>query len=147
LTTVRPSAAVAAMHEVATQILFDRQTASVMESGICALRDWQVFERAFPIFDVGFDGPAHRQIRLRMVCADWNTSPPSIELCNWAGQLVNAVPHPETGRPFVCAPGAREYHRHPSHTGDLWDAYRGCSSYDLGGILTQIWHAWRKGPQ
>jgi hypothetical protein len=146
------------MHEVATKILFERQTGSVMESGICALRDWKVFEHAFPIFDVGFDGPVHRQIRLRMVCADWNTSPPSIELRSWAGQLMSAVPpdatgmfhqgpHPETGRPFVCAPGSREYHRHPSHTADLWDAYRGRSSYDLGGILTQIWHAWRKGPR
>lgn len=145
------------MHEVAARLLFDRQTGAIVESGVCELRHWCVFERAFPIFDVGFDGEPHRQIRLRMQCEDWNTTPPSIDLKNWDGSLMIAVPrdargmfnsspHPGTGRAFVCAPGAREYHRHPSHTSDAWDAYRSNSSYDLGGILTQLWNSWRKGP-
>src|SRR5258706_394570 len=32
--------------------------------------------------------------------------------------------HPDTGRPFLCLPGIREYHNHPQHTGDDWLLHR-----------------------
>ncbi len=41
--------------------------------------------------------------------------------------------------------GAREYHTHPSHVGDVWESVKASSSFTLGGILTQLWHAWLKG--
>jgi hypothetical protein len=32
--------------------------------------------------------------------------------------------HPQTGRPYLCLPGIREYHSHPQHSGDDWLRYR-----------------------
>ncbi|MES2304296.1 MAG: putative metal-binding protein [Gemmatimonadota bacterium] len=59
--------------------------------------------------------------------------------------VFNGGAHPATGRPFVCMRGSREYHAHPSHIAELWEGIRRSSAYDLGGILTQLWHAWQKG--
>lgn len=33
--------------------------------------------------------------------------------------------HHQTGRPFLCRPGTREYHQHFQHGDDPWDRYRG----------------------
>jgi len=35
-------------------------------------------------------------------------------------QLQNLTQKDETGLPFVCIPGVREYHHHPAHSGDSW---------------------------
>jgi len=40
--------------------------------------------------------------------------------------------------------GVREYHTHPSHTGDVWENYKDRSGYDLGGLLTQVWRVWQQ---
>ena len=76
--TVRRSAGAVAMHELATQLLFEKQTASVIDSGICALRAWKVLERAFHPYSRRrvVTGPAHRQIRLRMNSARTGTRVP-----------------------------------------------------------------------
>ncbi len=38
---------------------------------------------------------------------------------------LNHGHHPILGRPFICIRGTGEYHLHPSHLADPWDAYRG----------------------
>lgn len=139
------------MHELASRELFNKQTKSLVR--IAAMRDWSVFTIEFPIIDVGFSAP-NNDIRIRMTCNDWNALPPSIEFFNFSGEYLltirkdpkgvfNKSNHPRTGRPFICMVGSLEYHTHPSHTADLWSGHKGKPGNDLGGILTQVWNAWK----
>ena len=47
--------------------------------------------------------------------------------------------HPDTGRPFLCLPGIREYHNHPQHTGDDWLLHRTTGAGRLAVICERIW--------
>jgi hypothetical protein len=47
--------------------------------------------------------------------------------------------HPDTGRPFLCLPGIREYHNHPQHTGDDWLLHRATGAGRLAVICERIW--------
>jgi hypothetical protein len=47
--------------------------------------------------------------------------------------------HPDTGRPFLCLPGIREYHNHPQHTGDDWLLHRSTGAGRLAVICERIW--------
>jgi Predicted metal binding domain len=49
--------------------------------------------------------------------------------------------HPNTGRPFFCVPGIREYHDHPQHTGDPWLLHRAGGEGSLATICDRIWRA------
>lgn len=143
------------MHDDACRLLFVMQTSGVGDE-ICQLRSWQIFNRTYPIFDVGFRssrGPA--SIRIRMLCDNFNELPPSIELLTLNGKFLNPVErdpagvfnssaHPLTGRPFICMRGSREYHTHSSHLTDSWESIRELPGYDLSGILTQVWRAWSR---
>lgn len=46
--------------------------------------------------------------------------------------------HPATGRPFLCLPGIREYHTHPTHSGDDWLLYRSRGDGRLAVICERI---------
>lgn len=117
--------------------------------------DWTILEANYPILDVVFNHAIAAALRLRLNCTDWDELPPSIELLNATGKQLDTAPpnvgsvfnggaHPSTGRPFVCMRGAREYHTHSSHTTDIWDNYRGTSGMDIGGIVLQLWRAWKR---
>jgi hypothetical protein len=47
--------------------------------------------------------------------------------------------HPDTGRPFLCIPGVRQYHSHPQHTGDPWLLHRPPRGGSLAVICERIW--------
>lgn len=47
--------------------------------------------------------------------------------------------HPQTGLPFICLPGVREYHNHPQHTGDSWLLHRHRHEGDLIVICERLW--------
>ena len=47
--------------------------------------------------------------------------------------------HPDTGRPFLCVPGVRQYHSHPQHTGDPWLLHRPPRGGSLTVICDRIW--------
>lgn len=47
--------------------------------------------------------------------------------------------HPNTGRPFLCLRGIREYHEHPQHSGDEWLLYR--TEMSLFTIVMSMWRA------
>lgn len=49
--------------------------------------------------------------------------------------------HPETGRPFFCVPGIRQYHGHPQHSGDSWLLHRQTREGSLATICDRIWRA------
>lgn len=138
------------MHELVSRALFEDQLKGLVR--IAGMREWTIFTIEFPIIDVGFTA-TNKEIRIRMVCTDWNEMPPSIELLAHSGQylphirtdpkgIFNNSQHPFTGRPFICMIGSREYHTHTSHLNDHWSNYKGKPGYDLGGILTRVWNAW-----
>lgn len=140
------------MHELVSRALFEEQTKGMER--IARMRGWTNFKVEYPIIDVCFSD-VNKDIRIRMVCSDWNELPPSIEFLTFSGNhllsirtdpggVFNNSPHPTTGRPFVCMIGSREYHTHPSHINDDWSKHKDKPGNDLGGILTQVWRAWGK---
>jgi hypothetical protein len=142
--------AVVVMHELGSQRLFADQTKGIERIG--RMRGWTIYGIVYPIIDVGFIGE-NKDVRVRMICNDWDELPPSIELLSLAGArlptfrtdpkgVFNRSAHPITGHPFICMIGTREYHTHTSHTTDYWDKHKNKPGNDLGGILTQVWNAW-----
>lgn len=126
---------------------------ALLTSELCESRGWRIVTGAFPLLDVEFSASGRVAMRVRLVCDDWDALPPSVSFHSAEGTALAALPtapntpfnnsaHPVVGRPFLCMVGSREYHTHPSHTGDLWENYRGKPGYDLGGLVTQIWRAW-----
>jgi hypothetical protein len=143
------------MHELISRKLFDQQIAGLSER-LAQTRNWIFHCLDYPVIDCEFRNSGRTPLRLRFQCNDWNALPPAIELLNADGTALTTLPsnstnvfnssaHPITGRPFICMRGSREYHTHSSHTSDSWDNLKGLEAYSLGGILTQIWHAWLKG--
>ena len=143
------------MHPLAVKALFDQEVEHFTPA-LARRRGWVLPSIAFPVIDCSFTASGRTTLRVRLLCDDWNDLPPSVGLHAADGSLLGALPpnptgvfhqgpHPVTQRPFVCMRGTREYHTHPSHVGDLWENVKNSSSYSLGGILTQLWHAWQKG--
>lgn len=148
---------VAAVHELISRRLFD-EAGAPLDADLCASRGWTIIAASYPTLEVQFDAAGRTAMRVRLLCDQWNELPPSIVLLDGTGQLLGSPPatprgqfnpsaHPTTGRPFVCMVGSREYHTHPSHTGDRWANYRDHPSYTLGGIVTQLWRAWQEVPR
>jgi hypothetical protein len=142
------------MNRAAAHALFDEQVRHIA-GDLLESRTWRVFQRAFPILDVGFEMEGRVPFRVQMSCEDWNDVPPAIALMTFDGAYLTAVPtgptgifhagpHDVTKRPFICMAGSREYHTYSGHVNDLWDNYKNVSGYSLGGILEQIWSAWLK---
>lgn len=143
------------MHTAAARALFEEEVAHFTPE-LAARRGWQFHSLDFPLVDCSFNAPGRTQLRLRLLCDNWNELAPSISLHTADGALLtqlppnptgvfNQGPHPSTGKPFICMRGAREYHNHTSHLNDYWESVKDNSSYTLGGILTQLWNAWQKG--
>jgi hypothetical protein len=143
---------VAAVHEAVSRQLFE-DAVNGFSPELCMARGWILRLAEYPLLEIDFTADARQAVRIRLKCDGWNSTPPSVEWFDTAGNVLPSLPqgpggqlnngaHPQTGRPFVCMAGVREYHTHPSHTGDLWDGYKNRPGYDLGGIVTQIWRAW-----
>jgi len=143
------------MNEVISKAIFDAQAVHLANPRLLELRGWIVNSLDYPTVDITFTAPARRPFRVRMIAKDWDTSPPAIELLSASGEylttittpkgsgVINAGLHHNTQRPFICTPGSLEYHTHQNHVGDKWENYQRKSAFDLGGILTQIYSAWR----
>ncbi len=143
------------MHPAAAKALFD-EDAQHLSAALAARRGWTLHAVAYPLIDCSFSAPNRTTLRLKLACDDWNDLPPSITLHTADGTPLSALlnnptgvfnggPHPVTHRPFVCMRGSREYHTHPSHVADRWESLQNLANYNLGCILTQVWHAWQKG--
>jgi hypothetical protein len=143
------------MHPAAAKELFDRDV-TFLSPALAQRRRWIIHSLEFPIIDCSFTAANRTPLRLRFTCNDWNDLPPSITLHTADGSPLTAALsnptgvfhpglHPITNHFFICMRGSREYHTHPSHVSDPWENLKGSSSYDLGGILTQVWRAWQKG--
>lgn len=99
----------------------------------------------YPAARLGYTGTAvpllgqrrEAAVVVTLRCDNYDTEPPSVAFAtDWAATAelpFEAWPkgpgmvarHHETGRPFLCRPGTREYHRHFQHGDDPWDKYRG----------------------
>jgi hypothetical protein len=141
------------MHSAASKALFDKQAGFL--PALLVERQWEVISKNFPLLDVVFTGAGRVPLRVQFSCPDWNELPPAIRLMDCNGSYLTNIPrdptgvfnpsaHPTTGKPFICMRGSLEYHIHPSHVNDPWEQLRNKSAYDLGGICTQVWRAWKK---
>lgn len=142
------------MLEALSRTAFDHDVGRI-DARSARIYGWTIVEASHPVLDVVFTHDTAAALRLRLDCTDWDELPPAIELLDVDGKhldtappnvggVFNPGPHPITGHPFVCMRGAREYHTHGSHLTDLWDNYRGISGMDLGGIVLQLWRAWKR---
>lgn len=142
------------MLEALSRAAFDRDV-SRLTARTAAKYGWKVITATYPVFDVLFEHATARPFRVRLTCDNWDDQPPSIDLLDASGAYLSVVPphvgnvfnpsaHRNTGRPFVCMRGAREYHTHESHTSDYWANYRGQEGNDLLGLVAQLWRAWKR---
>ncbi len=138
------------MHEVLARANFEADVANLSDA-MAVSYGLIVNARSFPVLDVTVNHT--RPLRLRMVADNWDDLPPSIELLNPDGSplskpipggIFHPGPHPNTGRPFICMRGTREFHTHSGHLNESWSQYRGMDGMELIGILLQITDAWRK---
>lgn len=95
---------------------------------------------------------------LRLDCSDYNSQPPLVVLCDADGHLLPDARWPHTGgqrgivaghpilgpRKFFCRPGTREFHTHPDHEDQPWDAVREERPLYLivTGLLWDLTHRW-----
>lgn len=113
---------------------------------------WEYVTAIFPDLSVIFTHPrSKRRVGFRFLFDGWDEQPPSLSLFDpdskaelpwneWPqGGWAAGNPHPTTGKPFLCLPGIREYHTHPSHVTDYWHNYKAKGSYTLGFILHRVW--------
>lgn len=117
---------------------------------VCA-KSWRIASAIYPVLAVVLrHRRCGREIEFRFACNDWDELPPSLSLhdpddgreFSWSdwpkgGWTVHAS-HPSTGKPFLCLPGIREYHTHPSHLCDKWEGYRLRRTHRLRDIVNRV---------
>lgn len=138
------------MHEALAKANFETDVAKLSDQAAARV-SLEIHSRIYPVLDLTVQHK--RPLRLRLRCDSWDELPPAIDLLNpdgsflappHFGDIIHDGPHPNTGRPFVCMRGTREYHTHGSHLNDLWDNYRGQDGMNIPGIAMQIAHGWRR---
>ena len=144
------------MNRELSEELFKANTKFCGDGTLLSVRSWLVVSCSYPVIEVEFSIAGRESVRAKLMCDEWDELPPSVDLLDSKGiplprfpqgighNVFNNSAHPKTGRPFLCTPGVREYHTHSSHIGDSWENYRNKDGFDLGGILTQTWNAWKK---
>ena len=106
----------------------------------------------YPILAVVLPHPkTNRRLGFRFLCDDWDDQPPSLTLfdpatpkeelpwAKWpkAGWDVGDR-HDNYPKSFLCLPGIREYHSHPSHLKDQWVNLRPQEGYKLRYIIERV---------
>jgi hypothetical protein len=147
---------------------FDRELALWDENAaVYRRRGWVLLSRGELQVEVGFLGwlavggppvPA-MTASVRIDFSDYDLQAPSVEFIDPASGEFAQPPvqalidtdegprnlvvqmHPDTGRPFFCVPGIREYHRHPQHAGDSWLLHRASGAGSLATICDRIWRS------
>ena len=116
-----------------------------------SVKGWRSVSETHPLLAIALRHcRSSREIEFRFTCDDWDELPPSLALYNsedgrelqWAewpqGEWSVHNTHPSTNKPFLCLPGIREYHTHPSHVGDKWEGYRLRGTYRLRDIIDRV---------
>lgn len=136
-------------HEMLVRRLVEDEL-KVLTTHFMEVKGWELNSSEFPHLDVTILGT--RALRIRMNYVDWPDRPPSAELMEATGEVLNVggftifnmSPHPATGRPFICMRGFHEYHIHPSHLDVAWENHRHENGNNLIGLLEQVSRSWRK---
>lgn len=126
-------------------------------------RGWLLLKSEGTTMEIGFIAPNATPgfrimpVAIRLAYDSYDILPPSLTFIDpLTGEAVTpGVParkregdvlrdlivagHPETGLPFLCLPGIREYHRHPQHSGDDWLRYRAQGMGAPAVICERIW--------
>lgn len=145
------------MHIAVAKAVFEEMTGR-WPPELAEAYGWILHDVTFPIIDVEFTRPGRLPLRLRTDWSNFDEQPPSVTFLNSAGEplmslpsnptgVFNPGPHKDTGRPFICMAGSKEFHTHESHLNEPWEQYRHKPGYDIGGILMRIWNAWMKGTE
>ncbi|MFT6669087.1 hypothetical protein [Bradyrhizobium sp. OHSU_III] len=142
------------MHPAASKAKFDAEVA-LLTPDYLRVKRWILWSAAYPVLDLTIE--AKRPLRLRVDCDNWNEVPPSVALLSpagtflteaevqpLAGSIFNQSAHEQTGRPYICMRGVREFHTHSSHRHEVWDTYRSEDGMNILGIITQITRALRR---
>ncbi len=142
------------MHPAASKAKFDAEV-GLLTPDYLRVKRWTLSSAEYPVLDLTIE--AKRPLRLRVDCDNWNEVPPSVALLSpagaflteaevqpLAGSIFNHSAHEQTGRPFVCMRGVREFHTHSSHRHEVWDTYRSEDGNNILGIITQITRALRR---
>ena len=116
-----------------------------------AAKCWRIIPTDYPTLAVALrHSRSSREIEFRFTCDNWDEVPPSLALHapddgrelpwgEWPKGSWHALSkHPATAKPFLCVPGIREYHTHPSHLGNKWDGYRRRGTYRLCNIVDRV---------
>jgi hypothetical protein len=142
------------VHPAASKAKFEAEVA-LLTPDYLRIKRFSLWSAIFPVLDVTIE--AKRLLRLSVNCDNWNEVPPSVALLSpsgtfltpaevqqLGGSIFNASAHEQTGRPFICMRGVREYHSHSSHRNEVWDTYRNQDGMNILGIINQIARAFRK---
>lgn len=142
------------MHPAASKAKFDAEVERLTPDFL-RIKRWKLWSTVYPLLDLMIE--AKLPLRLGINCDNWNEVPPSVALLSpsgafltsaeaqlLGGTIFNQSAHEQTGRPFVCMRGVREYHTHPSHRNEVWDTYRNDDGMNIVGIVIQITRALRK---
>lgn len=137
-----------------SQRKFQNQVAQFDTDAVAAfaeMRGWRLKCAQYPALVVLMrHHGSEREIEFRFLCDDWDDLPPSLGLhdpvtgrelayAEWPqGAWSIGDHHPVTGKPFLCLPGIREYHTHPSHRNDAWSGYRLRGTFGLHEIVDRI---------
>jgi hypothetical protein len=92
---------------------------------------------AVPMHGIDLSSKSERRLILALGCENYDGEPPTAELLDadgvplpagqWPKDLIRQGiidGHRDFDRPFFCRPGLREFHTHPQHEDDPWDAHR-----------------------
>lgn len=136
-----------------SRALFDEETGLLVETDAYASTGVRVIERAYPVLIVGlYCKAAGREIRLHVQADNYDYLPPSGWWVGDDGMYLPAHMVPRGGglqkpptlsgdkRGWLCFPGWREYHDHPSHLDDKWAARSIFPEHRLPGALVQLAH-------
>jgi hypothetical protein len=143
------------MHPDASKVIFEEEVGR-WPPDLAVTRAWILHQVAYPVMDCEFTHTGRTPLRMKLSFDGWNDQPPSIALLSSAGAQLTSLPpnptgifnpsaHQNTGRPFVCMAGSREFHSHSSHLNEPWSQFRDKPGFGVGDILTKLWHGWLKG--
>ena len=141
------------MDQTVSRIKFETEVRSLATdvNGYATAKGWKLVSAIYPTLAIVLPhARSGRAIEFRFLCNDWDKLPPSLTLhsledrsdLHWADwpktNWAVLDKHPTTGMPFVCLPGIREYHTHPSHLSDKWEGYRLRGTYLLRHIIDRV---------
>lgn len=143
------------MHIAVSRTLFDDHVGR-WPPDLAASRGWNLHRLEFPVIDCEFTAAGRTPMRLYFDFTGWDDEPPSVSLRSSAGEVLSSLPqglpnvfnnsaHQNTGKPFVCMAGSREFHTHQSHLNERWEQFRRKPGFDIGDIVHKLWSAWLKG--